>query len=146
MQKTLIGIDPDIDKSGVCVYRSKESFDLYNLKFFDLFKLLKRLKNDSIGHTIEVYIEAGWLNKSNWHSVKNGSAKINAKIGGYVGANHQVGKLIIEMCEYLGIEYKTPRPNKNTKKVTHEYFSKLTGITKRTNQEQRDAVMLVYGR
>ena len=91
-----------------------------------------------------VVIEAGWLNKSNWHMVSKGSSNINAQIGQRTGANHEVGKKIAEMCEYLDLPYELVKPTK--RKVTHEYFKALTNIIGRTNQEQRDAAMLVIGR
>ncbi|MBK9511234.1 MAG: hypothetical protein IPO04_18175 [Cytophagaceae bacterium] len=72
MQKLYIGVDPDIDKSGVCLYYSKTNFELLNLKFFELFDKLYFLK-DCENLDIEVVIEAGWLNKSNWHKVTNQS-------------------------------------------------------------------------
>jgi len=90
-----------------------------------------------------VVIEAGWLNKSNWHI-----AKLNkfaaSKSGKDIGANHEVGRKIVEMCEYLKLPFELVRPTQT--KVTKEYFGKITGIKDRTNQDQRDAMMLVFGR
>lgn len=139
MNKVLIGIDPDTEKSGVAWYISKDSFRLFNLTFFELFDSLKDIETESL-----VYIEAGWLNKSNWHKVANGSAAINASIGLRTGANHEVGRKIIEMCEYLEIEYVLVKPTKS--KVNSETFNKITGHKGRSNQEQRDACMLVFGK
>mgnify|MGYP000290616877 CR=1 FL=1 len=139
MGNTLIGIDPDVSKSGVCLYNSKTNFTLLTLSYFELFDLLK---NTNVN--IKVYIEAGWLNKSNWHKVANGSASINANIGLRTGANHEVGRKIVEMCEYLKIEYFLIRPTKS--KINAETFNKITGFNKRTNQEVRDATMLVFGK
>jgi len=47
------------------------------------------------------------------------------------------------MCVYLGIDYKLVKPTKT--KTTQDVFKKLTNIVGRTNQEQRDAAMLVFG-
>jgi hypothetical protein len=48
------------------------------------------------------------------------------------------------MCEYLDIPHVKVKPT-NSKKDS-DFIKKLTGITFRTNQEQRDAFMLIYGR
>ncbi|MBK9936659.1 MAG: hypothetical protein IPP05_21730 [Cytophagaceae bacterium] len=143
MQKLYIGVDPDIDKSGVCLYYSKTNFELLNLKFFELFDKLYFLK-DCENLDIEVVIEAGWLNKSNWHKVTNGSAAINANIGLRTGANHEVGRKIVEMCQYLGLKHHLIKPTKS--KVNAETFKAITKYQGRTNSEMRDSCLLVYGR
>jgi hypothetical protein len=139
MQNVLIGIDPDVNKSGVCMYNSKTNFTLLTLSYFELFDLLKNTKGN-----IKVYIEAGWLNKSNWHKVVNSSAAINANIGLRTGANHEAGRKIVEMCEYLKLEYFLIKPTRS--KINSDTFNKITGFKKRTNQEVRDAAMLVFGK
>lgn len=44
-----------------------------------------------------------------------------------------------------GISFEMVSPKNNKTKVTHEYFTKLTGWGKPTNEHSRDAAMLVYG-
>lgn len=135
-----IGIDPDVDGSGLAVLStesSKNDIVMTNATFFNLFDFLKQLDKENT----TVYIEAGWLNRSNWHKVVNGSAAINSQIGQRTGANHETGKKIVEMCEYLGLPYKLVKPTR--KKVDAKLFQKLTGYIGRTNQEQRDAAMLI---
>ena len=142
--KIYVGIDPDVSKSGVAIWDVlKKNLELDNLKFFDLFQNLVYLKN-SYGERVVVIIEAGWLNKSNWHAVKGGNSSINAQIGQRTGANHEVGKKIVEMCEYFEIEHELIKPTRS--KVDAKMFAKITGVIGRTNQEQRDAGMLVFGR
>ena len=72
-----------------------------------------------------------------------GTSSINAQIGQRTGANHEVGRKITEMCVYLGIDYKYIYKPTKTKTTMGMYLRKLTNIVGRTNQEQRDAVMLV---
>jgi sulfur carrier protein ThiS len=137
--KTFIGIDPDVTKSGVA-YKNGKTVELYNYSFFDLFDYLKSLK---LSHEkIIVYIECGFLNKSNWHTT-NGSSAINAQIGQRTGANHETAKKIVEMCVYLELKYFEIKPTKS--KVNADFFKQITKIDKRTNQEQRDAYMLIHG-
>lgn len=139
----LIGIDPDVDKSGFALIHNK-NYELQNLTFFELFEKLRKLKNDFPKEEIRVFIECGFLNKSNWHKIKKGSASINANIGNRTGRNHEVAYKLIEMCEFLNLTFFKVKPT--TRKRDSKEFKLITGISKRTNQEQRDAFMLVYGR
>jgi hypothetical protein len=140
MQKLFIGVDPDVAKNGVGFwYKESKKLELENLTFFELFDALKQLK---IRYKITVVIDAGWLNKSNFHVVGT-NKNVNGKIGERVGANHETGKKIAEMCDYLGVEYQLHRPTKS--KVNKEVFEKITGYKGRTNQETRDAGLLVFG-
>lgn len=131
-----IGIDPDVSKSGVAVYDG-EIKSLHNLSFFDLFEFLREKTH------CKVFIEASWLIKTNWHT-NDFNAQYNAQIGSRTGANHEAGRKIVEMCEYLGIQYEQIKPSRS--KVNAEYFKSVSGFQGRTNQEQRDAAMLVIGR
>lgn len=142
MNKVFIGVDPDVEKSGVTFYNPEgKAISLNNYSFFELFEYLQETRCKFI---ILVVIEAGWLNKSNWHAYKNGSAAINAQIGQRTGANHETGKKIIEMCQYLELPFELVKPTRS--KVGAQTFAAITGIKSRTNQEQRDSAMLVYGR
>jgi hypothetical protein len=141
MKKLLIGIDPDVDKNGVCFYNGTE-YDLENLTFFELFDFLNFYKEREQKPT--VYIEKGSLNNSNWHIKQGNSAAFNSKIGENTGRNFETANKIIEMCQYLKLPYVEIKPTR--KKIDSETFKKISGINKRTNQEQRDAFMLIYGR
>ena len=141
MSKILIGIDPDTEKNGVAMLQGNQ-MKLSNLTFFELFEELSFYREKEINPV--VYVECGFMNKSNWHSKFSGSAAVNAKIGERTGANFETAKKIIEMCEYLKIPYVKVKPTASKK--DSEFFKKLTGITTRTNQEQRDALMLIWGR
>lgn len=147
--KLIIGVDPDCSKSGVCILnKDLKTVHPKALEFFDLFALL-HFEKENIE---KVKIEGGWLNKmSNWHGAEN--VFTAAKIGKNIGANHETGKKIVEMCEYLRIPYIVSRPlTKKWKgrdgKITHD---ELIGIldnikvkltTKTTNQDTRDAVLI----
>lgn len=141
MSKILIGIDPDVEKSGFARIQG-DQLKLDNLSFFDLFEELKFYKEREIKPT--VYIECGFMNKSNFHKKAGMSAALNAKIGERTGANFETAKKIVEMCEYLKLPYVKIQPKAS--KITNDYFKKITGINTRTNQEQRDAMMLIWGR
>jgi len=136
----LIGIDPDTKKSGFASYnKNNKALSLHNLSFFDIFDYLSILQADDA--QFKVILEAGWLNKSNWHT-DNKNKAMSVRIGNNTGSNHEVGRKIEEMLIYLKINYELRVPK--TSKTDSKYFEKLTGI-KKSNQDQRDAAMLVWG-
>jgi predicted nucleic acid-binding protein len=136
----IIGIDPDIDKSGVaCLHEDTKRIEMSNLSFVDALSFVRM--NKPIIKC--VYLEAGWLNKkSNWHKASNMS--VASRIGANVGQNQAAGKLLQQCIEAEGIKVVTVRPT--AKKLTAIEFEKLTKIKTRTNQEMRDAAMLIFGR
>lgn len=150
----IVAIDPDTHKSGVAtlqVISSKCSdeidLQLSSMSFIELQRFLEDVRPK------EVRIEAGWLNEvASYHSAKN--KKVAARIGSYVGANAQVGKLIAEACQASAIDHKLIRPLKKTwgkdhrSKISHEELMNLlkkkniTCHSTTTNQEERDAALL----
>lgn len=139
--KLFIGIDPDVEKSGIA-FKNGKLIELSNLTFFQLYDYLSFYKERELKPI--VYIECGYLNKSNWHKKSNSNASVNAKIGERTGANFEVAKKIVEMCDYLSLYYVKIKPKQS--KIDSKLFKQITGIDKRTNQEQRDAYMLIHGR
>ncbi|MGD9157170.1 MAG: hypothetical protein PVG39_02065 [Desulfobacteraceae bacterium] len=136
-----IGIDPDIDKSGYAICQERKLTALGCKRFFDLCLTIKVLADEE-SEPLTVTIEAGWLiPKSNWHNAKG--LHIAERISKNVGENHAVGKLLAQYCEYHGITYELKKP---IGKIDQAQFKAITGWKGRTNQEQRDAAMLVYGR
>lgn len=146
MRKILIGIDPDCKKSGVAI-KEKGVHEL-NVDCFTFFELLEYLKSvRELFEDVFIYIEAGWLNKkSNYHNYINQSKQVDEIIAKKVGANHETGKKIVEMCEYLNLKYELIKPT--SKKITPEYFEKLTGMKVKGEfkQDMIDAGMLIIGR
>lgn len=135
----IVGIDPDIDKSGVASTIDGKKIAYSCLTFVETIDRIK----DRADEIKCVYIEAGWLNKkSNWHDSQ--SVSVASKIGKNVGENHATGKLLAQIIEALGVKVILVKPT--TKKYSAEEFNFLTGCRTRTNQEARDAVMMIFGR
>jgi hypothetical protein len=136
--KLAVGIDPDTFKSGVAVWnRDERKLELKTTKtFFELFDYLKENRS----RIYVVRVEAGWLHgKSNWTS-RNTNKFAGERIAKNVGSNHETGRKIIEMCQYLDIHHEEVLP---LGKVSRPYFEAVTKI-KNTNQDVRDAIMLVW--
>ena len=152
-----IGIDPDAKKNGVAAVEKGTRFlETECLTFGATLAYLKRMHEvtEEKGYIMEVVIEAGWLNHSNWHLPTTCSPQRAAAIGRSVGMNHQTGILLAECCAALGYPYRLQKPLRKCwqgkdGKITHAELAKLlqlrgyTDIPKRTNQEQRDAVLLI---
>ena len=135
----IIGIDPDLSKSGVASIVDGRHITYEGLGFVEL---TERIRSDA-KNIKRVYLEAGWLNKkSNWHG--GSSLGVASRIGKNVGENHATGKLLAQVINALGVDVVLVKPS--TKKLNAEQFKKTTGINGKSNQDQRDAVMLVWGR
>ena len=149
--KITVCIDPDIDKSGVAIYHNKKLVSLESLRFYDLMQRLQIEKGGGCG-MCSVLLEAGWLNKSNFHlqyKSKGKTVKLTpaaaAETGRRVGQNHQVGILIAEMCEGIGIPCRLIKPlEPNLWKDSATIFKNITGYDGVTNPEKRDAAMLGF--
>lgn len=150
--QNVIGIDPDVDKSGVAFLQAAtRKLEVAVLNFsalMDYFDHVVATKNKS-GESVIVVVESSWMMKSNWH-LKFGSRKEYAAATGYkVGQNHQTGKLICEMARAKGLEVLEHAPLRKCwkgkdGKITHEELASFTGIMGRTNQDARDAVLLAW--
>lgn len=151
MKFLLIGIDPDIEASGIAVKNIEtKALELYTKGFFDTVKFLIR-NRDSIK---EVVVEASWLiSKSSWHSSQ--SKETAARIGKDVGRNQATGMCLVDMLKGLGIPVREQKPLKlrwgkdGKSKISHAEIQKIVDFrkaqinVKRTNQEMRDALLLI---
>ena len=146
----VIGIDPDKVKSGVaCLKPSTRQMELSNYSFPILLEYLQyaKKKSEELNESLVVVVEAGWMNaKSCFHTAQGKQAE---KIAKDVGANHETGRKIIEMCEHYGINVIAKAPlakcwKGKDKKITHEELASFTGIMGRTNQDARDAALLAW--
>jgi hypothetical protein len=136
-----MGIDPDVDKSGVAIWDSSANklTDLKCLDFFDTIIMINHI-GKCRG---QVIIEGGWLNMiSNFHDKKG--ASIRERIAKNVGENHAIGKLFEMYCKKYSVRYLVVKPERS-KELTNLIFrnTKWSGTS---NQEMRDAAGLVIGK
>lgn len=141
-----IGIDPDVELSGFAVLNVQtKELELASLSFKEILAAFMRIKAE--GTDAVVVVEAGWLNKGNWHLKFHDNRGMAAAKGYQVGRNHEAGKKIIEAAEFFGYEVIEQRPLRKIwkgkdRKISAEEFAQLTGYTKRSNQDSRDAGLL----
>ena len=150
----IIGIDPDVDKCGYALLHTenKEILDARAIHFPRLIEEIKGNHNGLklVGKSLIVVVEAGWMHGGNWHLHPKDSKNKAAMKGNAVGRNHETGRKLIECLRYYDIEVIEQMPLKKCwrgpeGKITHDelsYFVK--GLPRTTNQESRDAVLLVW--
>ena len=140
--KLIIGIDPDVQKSGFAIWNteSKQFEEVLDVRLWELFGWLERLNTAKERSPIKVYMEAGYIVKRHWQKKGHGVAKS-------VGENQGICKAIEAFLNHLNIPYEL-LPPAGYSNYTHEAFCKITGWDKsiRTNSEKRAAAMMVYRR
>ncbi len=152
----IIGIDPDVDKSGLALLNvSRKTITIADFEFpflLDYIKECGRITKEE-GTSLVVIVEAGWLVKSNWHLHPKHTRQVAAEIGNRTGQNFAVGMKIIEMCRHWDIKVKMQKPLAKhwkgpDKKITHKELKYLVEPIvrpiKATNPEKRDAVLLAW--
>ena len=163
----VIGIDPDIEKNGVaCIRKSRRELEVECLTFPQTLEYVKRKYEEWIVSNqmtapagFMVYVEAGWLNKGNWHVTESRNGHFSpsawaAAVGKSDGECSAVSKKLIECFEYYNIPVTPIKPLRKCwkgpdRKIIHEELLKELDIYKvqhklgkRSNQECRDACLI----
>ena len=144
----VIGIDPDCEASGVA-YIENNYATCEVLAFPQLIDKLLSYKDSDV----RIFIEGGWLISANWHLKKNHNRHQASAIGNSVGRNHETGRKICEMLDHHNMQYFVRKPllkrwQGQDGKITHKELcevlqsAKIGFERKRTNQEERDALLL----
>ena len=152
MSRVIIGIDPDIEKSGVAVLDPEtRGLTLSSLSFPEVVDLFfaYRARQVQGGLSVTVVVEAGWLNKGNWHIGKRGGKAYAATLGVSVGRNQETGRKLIEMAEHCGLKVSSIRPllkvwSGPDRKITREELEQFTGPVGRCSQDARDAALIAW--
>lgn len=163
----VIGIDPDIVKNGVaCIERNHRLLEVAYLSFPETLEWVKgkymdweEKHREFALNSFIVYVEAGWLNKGNWHVTESRNGHFSpsawaAAVGKSDGECSAVSKKLIECFEYYNIPVSPVKPLRKCwkgrdRKITHEELLKELEIYKvqhtlkgRSNQEVRDAALI----
>ena len=154
MSAFYIGIDPDTDKNGVALLDTEtRKLTIQQLDFAHTLEYIKKqyaLFSLSDKEGFKVIIEAGWMNKGNWHLQRWDGRAASAAKGVDQGRNEQTSRLLGEMMEYYNIPYEFKRPlpkcwRGNNRKITREELEDVTAQPLgRQNQEGRDAALLAW--
>jgi len=149
-----IGIDPDIDKSGVAIMINGELKCLINLPFHGLMQTIAdnfedyTTQCDTVLHDpneVHYYIEHVELIKTVWDRPGMTQAG-KIKLAQNVGMVKAVGRLIGQKLDECGRDYKLIPPLKGffkLGKTDAKFFNSLMGWTGRSNADNRDAALLL---
>lgn len=143
----IIGIDPDVNKSGVgVVSRERKDVEVFSRSFPELLEYLKMAAKHT---SVVVVVEASWKISTNWHTGRGDSIRTAARKGKDAGRCHEVGRKIVECAQYYGLEVVERLPLKKIwkgkdGKITDEEIKAFMPIQGRTNQEERDAALLAW--
>lgn len=146
----IIGIDPDVEKSGVALIDKREPQKTRLVTALSLPALYDWLNTLDVNGETVVVVEDSWTNGGQWHLPPRCKPQIAAKIGENTGRCHQVGRIIVEMCQHIGIPCDPVQPlvkmwAGKDRKITHAEIAEITGLKKsRTNQEERDALLIAW--
>lgn len=148
-----IGIDPDVEKNGVAIVeRETKHLECAAMTFAETLDYLQWVAKRSAEAkaSVKVYVEAGWMNRTNWHLKKwDNRGQVVAK-GVSQGRNEQVSRMLGEMCQYYGLDWMHIKPLRKCwsgrdRKITHDELCAVTGLMYgRTNQEMRDAALIAW--
>ena len=148
-----IGIDPDVKKNGVAIVeRETKHLECAAMTFAETLDYLQWVakRASEAKASVKVYVEAGWMNRTNWHLKKwDNRGQVVAK-GVSQGRNEQVSRLLGEMCQAYGLRWQFLKPLRKVwggrdRKITHDELCAVTGLMYgRTNQEMRDAALIAW--
>ena len=131
----IIGIDPDIEKPGVCVL--DESGAIVSLESVPICKLLHGLLSLEKDYTIA--IEDLSKKKATYRKKGVANHKANTRVSNSIGLVQGSHRIIKGMAEYYGINV-IDVPDGIGKQVKNNaaLFNKLSGLNKRSNEDMRD--------
>jgi hypothetical protein len=131
----ILGIDPDVERCGCAFVEGGK----LTLKLMTPVELLALLHTHNVSNWT-IRVEAGWLNKGNWHLKDAKTIQAAAEIGNRAGQNHAIAKLIASVASAYCENVQLIRPS--SKKLTPDQFFKLTGVYVK-NKELIDAGRMV---
>ncbi len=141
--RLVIGIDPDLIKSGVALAKDGELLELQAMAFPQLLESARRWIADKALFVVEdVEHHATTYRRSGTN------ASQHARIAQNVGQVKATARILVECLRHLGAEVQQVKPlaGKRQAKKDANYFAQLTGWQGRTNEDKRDAGMLaLYG-
>lgn len=159
--KYIIGVDPDVEKSGFAVLDVQHKrFTLVKaMKFVELAEVIVCSKHQpgylGLDEKIEtsdcVFVLEDSDSTTNWHlDGPHLKARLASAIGHGVGMCHATQRHIQEFAEYFGFKVERVKPLKKSwmgrdGKITQEELTQFVpDLPKKMNQECRDAVLLAW--
>ncbi len=139
MSSMVIGIDPDLEKSGIATVIDGKLITLDTMGFFELTDFI--LEHKHVAHFIVEDVEH---DKTTYHRPGANQAAMR-KIAQNVGQVKAIGRLLGVYLSDCDAQFTLIKPLKGRVKKAKkdaEYFNEITGWKGRSNQDKRDAALL----
>jgi len=155
--KTILAIDPDIERSGFALLDTQgHTFTM--VQAFTISEAVKTLDALAAGDDKPLVVIEDSDTSTNWHVQKLLASgyplrrKLNtaAAIGRSAGLCHAIIRVLREYAESVGLEVRMQKPLRKCwagkdRKITHaECIAFMNGVPKRTNAEERDAMLIAW--
>jgi hypothetical protein len=139
--KYLIGIDPDLHKSGFAVYSYKENkiIECKALYLWQMFDNLTHWKENETLLECKIKILLEYPKNTNTYHAGGKGAALN------VGKNMAIAIVIKEFLEYYKFDFELKFPaGYSDFFIDVKFFKKQTGWTKQTNEDVRAACAIIW--
>lgn len=144
--KIVVGIDPDIKKSGVAVLSGQKLTRLESLKFMDVIAFLEQIGGPDV---VYVKLENPSAISTTFSTRAGMSQRAAMSVAQDVGRVKAVCELLHEAIKDAGYQIKLVKPLSGPikrAKDDREFFNKITGWQGQSNQDKRDAALIaIYG-
>jgi hypothetical protein len=135
MESVIIGIDPDIDKSGIAIIDNRDKTP--RLVEMSIWSLARIADYNLQGRPAVFVVEAGWLNKTVWHGAGKLGVLPAMEVARRVGENHGFGKALVQLLKGMGFKVVLARPR--AKKLCPVAVMAELGLDVKPSQEACDA-------
>lgn len=139
--RLLVGIDPDLTKSGIALVQGGKILELDALSFPDLLEQAKAMKSQGALFVVEDVEH----DKTTYHRAKTNTRQ-HTRIAQNVGQVKGVARVMVQCLLHMGADVVQIKPLtgqvKAKAKGDASYFNRITGWDKGSNADKRDAAML----
>lgn len=130
----IVAIDPGV-KTGYAIWNVQEQkFDCFGTK--KIHQMIMLLLSYVEGNDLLVRCEDP--NQRKWYG---NDAYIKQQGAGSIKRDFSIWR---DFCDDIGIDFEAVKPESGMTKLDADYIKKLTGISDRTSNHCRDAIMLAY--
>ena len=145
----ILGIDPDLDKSGIALLDCQlgQFLKVSAVTFVEMTLILRGDVPDK--DDITIVLEDSDLS-TNWHVNPRDNVHVAAAKGRSIGMCHATTRHIKELAEYYRLQVVQMKPLRKcwkgpNGKITHDECAQfMRNLPTRTNQEMRDAALLAW--
>lgn len=140
--KILLGIDPDIDKHGVAIYKNGELIALHKWDAVNIVAYLEEIAGEYA--SCKASIED--VNANNFIYARNANSNRNIEkdIARRIGKVQQAQVELMKWFDNYGITYALHKPQKGNWADKRDLFERITGWAKQSNEDTRSAAFMGY--